>query len=88
MKVLGLVLLCCLLGGCGTYQTLEELEQQAYLTGDWSAVEQRERIIAKRRQQTGLMCPSGKTRYCERWGATERCACMNRDSLRDMLNSW
>ena len=88
MKATGLVLLCCLLSGCGTYSTLEELEQQAFLTGDWSAVERRERAMARRGQANGSACPSGTTQYCERWGADERCGCVKQDMLRDMLYSW
>lgn len=88
MKAVGVVLLLLCLAGCGTYQTLEELEQEALLTGDWSAVEKRERIIAKRRQRSGPMCPAGRTKYCERWGANERCSCISRDTLRDTLNRW
>ena len=42
------VTMVVVLGGCGSYSTLEELEQEAMLTGDWSRVEQRERILAKR----------------------------------------
>ena len=88
MKALGLVLLCCLLGGCGTYHTLEELEAQALVTGDWSAVEQRERILAKRRQRHAQVCPTGKTLFCEQWGATEKCTCMKGADLRNILDSW
>ena len=88
MKALGLVLVFILLGGCVPYPTMEELEEQAYLTGDWSAVERRERVIAKRRIKSGSLCPAGKTQYCERFGATHRCSCINHDTLRDTLYSW
>ena len=88
MKALGLAILLLALGGCGSYQTLEELEQQAFISGDWSEVEKRERIIAKRRARSGATCGSGQTQYCEKWGATSRCTCMKADSLQDMLGSW
>ena len=38
MLLLGAVFLT----GCVSMPTLEQLEEQAFLTGDWSAVEQRE----------------------------------------------
>ena len=88
MKMLGLAILLLTLGGCGTYQTLEELEKQAFATGDWSAVEKRERIIAKRRLRSGSTCGHGSTQYCEKWGSTTRCTCMTSETLRDTLGAW
>ena len=88
MKALGLAVLLLLLGGCGTYQTLEELEQQAFQTGDWSEVEKRERILAKRRMRSGSMCAPGTTQYCENWGGTSRCTCVSGSALKDTLDRW
>lgn len=88
MKGIGAALALWLLGGCGTYHTLEELEQEAMLTGDWSRVEQRERIIARRGIKTGRSCPSGTTRYCESKGAVVRCGCINSDDVQRILVSW
>ena len=81
MKALGLAILLLVLGGCGSYQTLEELEQQAFVSGDWSEVEKRERIMAKRRARSGSMCGGGTTQYCETWGATSKCACVKSTAL-------
>ena len=61
MKCIAIVLGLFLLGGCGTYHTLEELEDQAMLTGDWSQVERRESKIAMRTGRSGMSCPSGMT---------------------------
>ena len=88
MKAIGVVLLILGLSGCGTFQTLEELEQEAMISGDWSAVEKRERIIAKRRSRSSSVCPAGQMNYCENWGATERCGCVRRDLLQNTLNRW
>lgn len=87
MKVL--VLLGVLfLTGCISVPTLEQLEQQAFLTGDWSAVEQRQRIIAKRQALRGTNCPSGFMAYCEkRMGQEDRCGCVNNEQMRTLL-SW
>jgi hypothetical protein len=88
MKSIGVVLALSLLGGCGNYNTLEELEQEAMLTGDWSRVEQRERILAKRSARLGISCPIGMTRYCENRGSGNRCACINSDDVQQLLMSW
>ena len=70
-----------LLVGCGAQPTLEELETQAFATGDWSAVEARERSIARRVARSGNQCPSGYTTYClNRYGSME-CTCLKRSSL-------
>ncbi len=74
-----------LLSGCGTFQSMEELERQAMLTGDWSAVEQRERILAQREQQRGLECPSGHVSYCEKYVGRSECRCISNDAMRDVL---
>ncbi|MDJ0910815.1 MAG: hypothetical protein QNI99_16665 [Woeseiaceae bacterium] len=74
-----------LLSGCGTFQSMEELERQAMLTGDWSAVEQRERILAQREERRGLQCPSGHVSYCERYVGRQECRCISNDAMRDVL---
>ena len=87
MRYIGVVLALWLLGGCGTYHTLEELEQEAMLTGDWSRVEQRERIRARRSMRTGVPCPSGYIKYCENRITGNRCACIDSDAVRRSLIS-
>lgn len=88
MRTMGIVLALCLLGGCGSYHTLEELEQEALLTGDWSKVERRERILANRAARARLTCPGGYIRYCESHGLQDRCTCVDSDVARRMLMSW
>lgn len=73
------------LGGCGTFVSMDELEQQAMLTGDWSAVENRERIIAKREARKGPKCASGTVAFCESYVGSQRCSCVSSGSLREML---
>ncbi len=84
MKVL-VLLGAIFLTGCGSMQSLEELEQQAFLTGDWSAVEQRERIIARREARKGFQCPAGQTSFCEKRFGAARCGCVNNAALRSAL---
>lgn len=88
MKCIVVILGFLLLGGCGTYHTLEDLEDQAMVTGDWSEVERRERKIAMRTGRSGVSCPAGRTNVCQRWGATERCACVAFDDVRSSLADW
>lgn len=85
MKVLLLLGVCLLTAACGNYQTLEELEQQALITGDWSEVEKRERIIAKREARRALNCPSGYMAYCESMMANKRCTCVNKEIMASVL---
>ena len=66
-------------------QSLEQLERQAFLTGDWSAVEQRERLIARREARKGVQCPSGQVSYCEKRGALSRCGCVDHEELSSAL---
>ena len=85
MKALGLVLTVVLLAGCGTTVPMEELERQAFLTGDWSAVEKRERMLERRKMRRGNLCPSGAIAVCESLAGTSRCSCVETDSLRAIL---
>lgn len=84
MRVWVLVGVLCL-SGCGTLTTLEELEQQAMLTGDWSAVEEREKILARRDARRGLQCPSGLVAFCESRMGEHRCTCIDNDAVRDLF---
>lgn len=68
--------------GCSVVPTMDELETQAMLTGDWSAVEKRERSVARRMAQAPMHCPSGYTAICEVRFAERNCACAERDSFR------
>lgn len=84
MRVL-LILGVALLSGCGTLATLEELEYQAALTGDWSAVEQRERIIARRLARQGPSCSGGAVAVCENRTGENRCTCVSQEAVVDMF---
>ena len=85
MKVLGLVLTVLLLAGCGTTVSMEELEKQAFLTGDWSAVEKRERALERRKMRRGKFCPGGAVAVCETFAGESNCTCVETDSLRAIL---
>ena len=84
MKLI-LIVFVLALTGCSGYSTLEELEAQALVTGDWSAVEKRERIIARRAARRGPKCPTGSVSVCQNDLGSKRCSCMQQESVRDIL---
>lgn len=86
MKVL-MLLGVIFLTGCVSMPTLEELEAQAFLSGDWSAVEKREKLVAERHLIRGPQCPAGMMAYCEQRLGQKRCACVSNSDMRALL-SW
>ena len=87
MKTTGIFVLLLMLGSCAAAPTLEELEDQALLTGDWSQVEKRERTIARRKAKEPLDCARGYVSYCVT-RATTRCSCESRAALRDAFRQF
>ena len=87
MKTWRILLLPLLLGACVTPPTMEELEAQAWQTGDWSAVERREDALARRAarqaQNASLMCPDGAIEYCEERIGELKCSCVSRVAIMD-----
>ena len=73
------------LGACAAPPTLEELEFQALQSGDWSAVEKRERVMARRAEKAGPACPQGAILYCEERAGDQACQCVSRRALNDLL---
>ena len=53
MKRLGVMLIALALTACAPYKTLDELEDEAMLTGDYTALEKRERSLARRAAARG-----------------------------------
>ncbi len=76
-----LILALFFLAGCSSFVPLEELEAQAVLTGDWTEVERRERIIARRNMRTSLACPPGTTGFCETGFGRSECRCVDSAAL-------
>ena len=79
MKML-CVLLLCFLAGCAGRMTLDELENEAIVTGDWSEVEQRERLLERRNKKLGPECPDGSMASCQEIGSSVRCDCVRRET--------
>lgn len=85
MKQVILIVSLLILSGCGTYVPMEELRAQALSTGDWTAVERRERTIANRNARTGLGCPAGTMAMCETGVDGEECYCVDRSTASRMF---
>lgn len=79
----------CFMAGCAAGPSLEQLEEKALLTGDWSAVERREhaaeRAAYSRTMRDGVRCPSGQTGLCENRRLVQPCRCVESDSVYAML---
>ena len=77
MKATGVFVLCllCLLCGCVGRPTMQELETQALVSGDWSAVESRERMQFRLGRRADTQCPRGHTLFCIEHGI-QKCYCV------------
>lgn len=82
------VLTLILLAGCTSYQSLEQLETHALVSGDWSAVEERERIIAKREMRNDVQCEPGLTAICGLGIRRDRCTCVDRTTMRLLFSDY
>ena len=76
------LILCALVivVGCAARPTLEQLEDEANTTGDWSAVERREDVIKMRRETTAPGCPVGLSKKCYEAHSGIECYCIKRQS--------
>ena len=76
-----LLALVVVLTGCASIKSMQELEAEALRTGDWSAVHQREQILARQAARRTPVCPAGTMSYCEKVAAERVCACLSRDDV-------
>jgi len=72
---------------CAPMKTLEELEAEALRTGDWTLVEQRERLIEKRNARRPPSCPSGQVSYCEKNIGILECQCVSKSIMSSVFVS-
>ena len=79
------VLALILLTGCAGVTPLEQLEAEALVSGDWSAVNKRERLIARRNLHANLRCPPGTIGYCELFRLTKKCSCVESKIINTLL---
>ena len=85
MRLLSLLAVGLLITGCSTATPMAELERQALATGDWSAVEKRERILLRRNMNRGMACPTGYIGYCVDKFKNPSCTCVERSAFRASL---
>ena len=78
------VLICfSFLSACAGSTPMAELEAQALASGDWSEVEKRERINARRSSKT-IDCGRGVA-VCAKRGGKAVCHCVSRSSIQGIL---
>lgn len=85
MKAIAVLAVVLLVVGCAPVKTIEQLELEAAVSGDWSEVEKRERILARRNSQRGNDCPTGYVSFCKSFAGQEECGCITRQGMRDMF---
>ena len=77
------VSLLFLSAGCASRPSIEELELEAMRTGDWSQVEQRERMDRRMGRVTpDNMCDDNAIMLCSKKGAREQCDCVTPNVVR------
>ena len=85
-NVKGIMILALLFAaGCSAHVSLEQLEAEALISGDWSKVERRQRMIARRNLRSGISCPAGTIGYCELDVGEPRCSCVDNEVIRSFL---
>ena len=88
MKVITTLMLSAVLLGCAPLPTMDELEAEAAITGDWSKVERRQRIEWAREARESTVCPAEKMLYCVNYAVREQCGCVDRDALTSTFGGW
>jgi hypothetical protein len=76
MRIVTILLLTLVITACASRPTLEELEEQAMASGDWTAVEYHEEMARKRNGGDALNCPKGQTKFCVESGLRVDCKCV------------
>ena len=80
MRTIALVaILVCT--GCGSTKSLEDLESEAMISGDWTSVERRERQLRQQKRTAEFDCAADMTLVCVDNGSHEECTCMKRPRL-------
>ncbi len=73
--------------GCAPMPTLEELEAEALRTGDWTAVEERERLIAKREARRPQKCGGDLISICQKSVGRYDCQCVTKNVVTQVFTS-
>jgi hypothetical protein len=75
MKTITLTTLL-VLAACGSQTTLEELEQEALATGNWTEVKKRELALKRSSKNSSKSCPNGFVNVCLESGMNIDCECV------------
>ena len=75
--LIGLVAILSLCA-CAEQKTLQQLEAEAVQSGDWSAVERREKRLAKLQARRDANCKPNQTLVCETLASGTRCYCVSK----------
>ena len=62
--------------GCAPRPTLDQLEEEALVSGEWTTVERREEIVRKRRESTAPGCLVGYRKKCIEEQSGIQCYCL------------
>ncbi len=62
--------------GCAPRPPLEQLENEALITGEWTTVERREELIKERLESTAPGCPVGQRKKCIEEQSGIQCYCL------------
>ena len=65
----------------------QDLIDEAYLTGDWTLVNQRFAAIERRAAEQPPLCPTGTKAWCKRKIRGDQCSCVDDTEFRDSLES-
>jgi hypothetical protein len=76
MRLIVTALAMALLAGCSGFIPLEQLQADALRTGNWSLVEQRERLLERRKIHGFMQCPPGYIGYCQEDFGRKGCSCV------------
>lgn len=87
MKRLGILGIALLTVACAPMKSLEELEEEALRSGDWTLVEEREALIAKRASRRPMQCANGLVSVCEKSVGLYRCQCVGKGAMVDAIAS-
>lgn len=85
MKYLTTLICIAFLSGCAVGIPMQELEAEALRSGDWSQVEKRERLIAKRKRSGQTKCPRDSVAICESRAGGLSCHCTSRSMMQNVL---
>ena len=81
-------LLACLVLGSACAVPMQQLVDEALVTGDWSEVEQREAAALRRQaREPSMQCGSSEVGYCKASGRLKKrvCTCKSYSDVRDAL---